>query len=99
MNQLKEFKTFRVLEPGTKKPEGYTFVPLHWCFEFDGRRKGRLVAGGNWTEPLDTDAYSGVVSIDTIRLAFLLAELNGLTAIAMDISNAYLHGHTTTWCD
>ena len=96
MNQLDEFKTFRVLEPGDRAPEGFTFVPLHWCFDvkFDGRRKGRLVAGGNWTEPLDTDAYSGVVSIDTIRLAFLLAQVNGLTAIATDISNAYLHGLT-----
>jgi hypothetical protein len=40
------------------------------------------------------DAYSGVVSIYTIRLAFLLAEVNGLMAVATDISSAYLHGYT-----
>lgn len=93
---LNEFKTFRALEPGARPPPGYTYVPLHMCYDvkFDGRRKSRLVAGGNWTEPLSTDAYSGVVSIDTIRLAFLIAEMNELTAIATDISQAYLYGHT-----
>jgi len=96
VSQLREFQTFKVLMPGAEAPDEHTFVPLHWCFDvkFDGRRKGRLVAGGNWTEPLDADAYSGVVSIDTIRLAFLLAEVNGLSSIATDISNAYLHGKT-----
>lgn len=93
---LNEFDTFRALDIGAKPPDGYTFVPLHWCYDvkFDGRRRARLVASGNWTEPLSTDAYSGVVSIDTIRIAFLLGELNGLTVIATDISQAYLHGKT-----
>ena len=96
MKQLKDFNTFEVLEEGERPPGGYTFVPLHWVFDvkFDGRRKSRLVAGGNRTEPLDTDAYAGVVSIDTIRLGFLIGELNGLQAIATDIGNAYLHGYT-----
>jgi hypothetical protein len=96
MKQLKDFDTFEVLGEGEKPPEGYTFVPLHWVFDvkFDGRRKSRLVAGGNRTEPLDTDAYAGVVSIDTIRLGFLIGELNGLQAVATDIGNAYLHGFT-----
>jgi len=57
--------------------------------KFDGSRKSRLVAGGNRTRPLDTDAYAGEVSTDTIRLGFLIGKLNGLWAIATDIGNAY----------
>ena len=36
--------------------------------------------------------YSGVVQIDTIRLGFLVGQLNGLMPIATDISCTYLHG-------
>ena len=53
-----------------------------------------MVAGGNWTDPPDTDIYSGVVSIDSIRTVFLIAELNDLEVMAADVGNAYLHGHT-----
>ena len=50
--------------------------------------------GGNRTNPTDTDIYSGVVSIDSIRTAFLIAELNDLKVMAADVGNAYLHGYT-----
>jgi hypothetical protein len=38
--------------------------------KFDGRRKARLVAGGNHTEPTKEDIYSGVVSIEAVRMGF-----------------------------
>lgn len=38
--------------------------------------------------------YSGVVSIDTVRLVTLIGILNGLSCVATDISVAYLHGMT-----
>jgi len=62
--------------------------------KFDGRMKARLVAGGNFTDPDDSDIYSGVVSIETVRLLFFIADLNGSLIIAADVSNVYLHGKT-----
>ena len=53
-----------------------------------------MVAEGNWTGPPDTDIYSGVVLIDSIRTAFLIAELNDLEVMAADVENAYLHNYT-----
>ena len=35
--------------------------------------------------------YSSVVSRDSVRLAFLIAELNGLDIMTCDIGNAYLN--------
>ena len=48
LRQLEDFETFEVAKPDFD-PGGYTYVPLHMCFDvkFDGRRKARLVAGGN----------------------------------------------------
>ena len=40
------------------------------------------------------DAYSGVVSMETIRVAFLLAAMNDLEICAADISTAFLYGKT-----
>jgi len=96
IGQLLDFDTFEALPKGETAPAGWTRVPLHMCFDakFDARRKARLVAGGNWTEPGDEDVYSGVVSIDTIRCGLFLAQLNGLEVTAADIGNAYLHGVT-----
>ena len=84
------------LPKDAKKPEGYTYVPVHLCFDvkFDLRRKARLVAGGNWTSAPDEDAFAGVVSLDAVRTAFFIADLNGLECMAADIGNAYLHGKT-----
>jgi Reverse transcriptase (RNA-dependent DNA polymerase) len=66
--------------------------------KFDGRRKARLVAGGNHTEPTKEDIYSGVVSIEAVRMGFILGELNQLTVCAADISNAFLYGSTKEKC-
>ena len=69
---------------------------MHLTFDvmFDLRRKACLVGGGNWTDASDEDAYCAVVSIDSVRTAFFLAELNDLDIVAADIGNAYLHGFT-----
>ena len=43
------------------------------------------------TEPLDTEmTYASVVSLDTVKLAFIAAELQGLKAVAADIGSAYI---------
>ena len=63
--------------------------------KFDGRRKARLVAGGHRAPDITREeAYSGVVSMETIRVTFVLAVLNNLDVCAADISTAFLHGKT-----
>ena len=59
--------------------------------KMDLTRKARFVAGGHMTEPPASITYSRVVSRDSIRLAFLLAALNGIDIMACDIGNAYLN--------
>jgi len=47
------------------------------------------VAGGHLMDvPLES-AYSGVVSLRSLRLVIFLAELNGLTLYSADVGNAY----------
>ena len=99
MMQLKSFKTFKILGKGIKSfpnKENYTYVPLHMVYDvkFDLRRKVRVVAGGNWTDPPDSDIYSGVVSIESVRLSLFIAALNDLLTCAADVGNAFLHGWT-----
>jgi hypothetical protein len=66
--------------------------------KFDLRRKARLVAGGNFTDPPKEDVYSGVVSMDMIRLGFMLAKMNNLQICTADIGNAFLYGKTSEKC-
>ena len=59
------------------------------------RHKAKLVAGGHRTPDVPAEEiYSGVVSVETIRMAFILAAMNNLDVCAADISTAFLHGKT-----
>jgi hypothetical protein len=100
LNQIIEYQTFWVLEEGETLPNEYKRLPYHIVFDvkFDLRRKARLVAGGNFTDPPKEDVYSGVVSMDTIRLGFMLAKMNDLQICAADIGNAFLYGKTSEKC-
>ena len=77
-------------------PKDYKFIPVHYVFDvkYDGRRKARLVAGGHSTSPDTSEIYSGVVSIEHVRLALLLADLDDMEVIAADVGNSFLHGKT-----
>ena len=78
-------------------PSGYKCIPYHLVFDvkFDGRKKCRLVAGGHRTPDVpQEEVYSGVVSVETIRTAFVLSALNNLEVCAADISTAFLYGRT-----
>jgi hypothetical protein len=57
----------------------------------DLARKAGFVAGDNMMEPLASCTHSSVVSRDSVRLAFLVAALNGLDIMAYNIGNAYLN--------
>ena len=46
------------------------------------------------TDPSTEDIFSGVVTMETVRIHFTIAKLNGLDVCAGDIGNAYLYGMT-----
>ena len=81
---------------GSKPPKDHAHVPIHFTFDvkFDLRCKARLVGGGHRTPDPTEISYAGVVSLDTVRTAFFLGELNDLDIMAADIGNAYLHAYT-----
>ena len=56
----------------------------------DFTRKARWVLDGHKTPNPIGSTYAGVVSRDSIRIAFTYAALNGLDVFAADIRNAYL---------
>ena len=85
---------FQLLEDGEPLPVGSKLIPYHIIFDikFDMTRKARLVAGGHKHKDVPAYAtYSSVVSRESVRIAFLVAALNGLNVLAADISNAYLN--------
>ncbi len=59
----------------------------------EGIRPG-LVAGGHRTDPPKEDTYSGVVTMEAVRLGFMLAQTNSLLVCAGDVGNAFLYGKT-----
>ena len=80
-----------------KIPIGYTKIDCHMIFDIksDLTRKARLVAGGHMAQVPKESVYSSVVARDSVRLAFMLAELNGLLVLAGDVQNAYLNAPTS----
>jgi hypothetical protein len=96
VQQLLDIETFEVLEDNQPIPKGYKRIPYHCIFDvkFDLRRKARIVAGGHWTDPPKEDIYSGVAGMETVRLGFVLADMNDLMVCAADIGNAYLNSKT-----
>jgi hypothetical protein len=93
---VKEIKNnavaFKFLEEGEQVPVGSAWIPFHMIFDVkcDLTRKARYVAGGKWTQPTSSIAYSSVVTRESIRIAFLIAALNDLEILSADIGNAYL---------
>jgi len=71
-------------------------IKCHFVFalKHDGWYKARLVAGGHMTSLTSESAYSIVVSIRSLRLALLAAELNNLSMWAGHIGTAYLEAYT-----
>ena len=72
---------------------GYQEIKCHIIFDvkMDFTRKARFVAGGHMTEAPNSLTYSSVVSRESVKIAFLVATLNGLDIMSCDIGNAYLN--------
>ncbi len=72
-------------------------MPYHLVHDvkFDGSLKSRLVDGGHRAPTVDKEErLSGVVSMEGVRIGFLLAKLDGLQVCAGDVGNAFLY-HST----
>ena len=84
---------FELLEEGVSAPPGWHKVTGHLVFDvkMDFTRKARWVLDGHRTaDPVGISTYAGVVSRESVRIAFTYAALNGLDVFAADIRNAYL---------
>ena len=81
-------------EEAESAPIGHSKINVHLIFDVklgeNYRRKARLVAGGHVLDAPSSATYSSVVSRDSVRIALLVAALNGLDILACDIQNAYL---------
>jgi hypothetical protein len=93
----KEMKNVRIAfqqHEGDGDPVGYKQIKCHMIFDIklgeNNRRKSRMVAGGHMTDTPSSVTYSSVVSRDSVRIALLIAGMNGLDVLACDIQNAYL---------
>jgi hypothetical protein len=72
----------------------YQRIRCHMVFDVkmdNLTRKARFVAGGHTTKTPASITYSSVVSRDSVRIAFLLAALNGIDVCVADVGNAYLN--------
>lgn len=96
LDQINEYNTFRILDNDEHVPPGYKMIPYYFVFDIkiEGRRKARLVAGGHRTEPSKEDTYSGVVSLEGVRMGFVLPNMNCLMVHAGDVGNEFLYGKT-----
>ena len=72
---------------------GFQEIKCHIVFDvkMDFTRKARFVAGGHTTVPPNSLTYSSIVSQESVKIAFLIAALNGLDLMSCDIGNAYLN--------
>ena len=74
---------------------GYKEIGYHVIFDINMggnfTQKLRLVENGHETEYVPKwGTYSSVLSLDSVRIAFLYAALNNLGIFSWDIYNAYL---------
>jgi hypothetical protein len=72
------------LDSGEDIPTGYQKFLTIFDVKYDLRHKIRLVAGSNWTVNEKEDIYSGVVSMDIVRIGLSLGELYVLSCCACD---------------
>jgi hypothetical protein len=97
MVQLDNFDCLHDQGKGVDIPKGFKTIRVHLIYDVKhgGRHKARLVADGHLTDiPVDS-VYSGVFTLQVLRLLIFLAELNDLQTWATDIGNAYLEALTS----
>ena len=88
---------FEILEDEKTAPAGYTKVSGHliWSVKMDFTTKARWVLDGHKTPDPVHSKYVGVVSRESVQIAFTYAALNGLDVCMADIRNGYLQSPTS----
>ena len=83
---------FEILEEGQSAPPGWKKASGHliWDVKMDFTRKARWVMDGHKTPDPIGSTFGGMVSRESVRIAFTYPALNGLQVFAADIRNAYL---------
>jgi hypothetical protein len=80
---------------------GHKEIKCHIVFDvkMDFTRKARFVAGGHMTNAPTSITYLSVVLQESVKIAFLIAALNGLDIMSCDIGNTYLNApcHEKIW--
>jgi hypothetical protein len=95
IDNLHSYNTFKGI--GTVKyVDGYKKVIVNFIFaiKHDLHHKEHLVAGDHLTEPTSEVSCSSVVSLCSLCICLVAAELNGLKTMVGDISSAYLEAST-----
>ena len=84
IQQLMDYDIFFDKDLRNQMPNNYTKIRCCMIFavRHDGRLKARFVAGGHLTLPAIESVYSGVISIHSICLILLIAEINNLTCLS-----------------
>ena len=88
---------FEVLEEKQSAPPGWSKLTGHlvWDVKMDFTRKVRWVLDGHKTPDPIGSTYAGIVSRESIRIAFTYAALNGLDQQAFEMHICkYLHPQT-----
>ena len=82
---------FEVLEDGKVAPIGWkkVTVPLLWYVNMGFTQKARCVLYGNKNPDPIVSNYAGVVSRESVGIAFTYANPNGIDAFVADITNLY----------
>ena len=83
---------FEILEDSKRPSATHKKVTFHMIYDIkmDFTRKARLVAEGCRTLNPVTSTYAGIVSRESVRIAFTYAALNVLDVWAADVQNAFL---------
>lgn len=95
IESINNHKKFITLEEHEPLPPGYQKIPYHMISDakFNGRKKARLVTGGHRAPEVPQNGiYSGVVSIEMVRLVFFLEASNGLEVCATNVATSFLYG-------
>ena len=88
---------FDIQPEGSKPPVGYNYMGCHMVYDIKQgslQRKARFVGDGHLVKEPDCTTYASVVSRESVRLAFMLASLNGLDILSADAEGAYLNAET-----
>ena len=83
---------FDIKPEGSRPPVNYTLATGHLIFDVRMKieRKARWVKDGNKNPIPEWSTFAGVVSRESVRIAFTYAALNGLPVRAADTQNDYL---------